>query len=147
MKVRIKKLHKDAKIPTRAHITDAALDLTCTDITIDWAKQEVVCHTGLAFEIPVGHAGLVYPRSSICNKPLVLHNSVGVIDSGYRGEVTVKFLITNPRDFLQSQGAGYIIGDKVAQIMIVPYPEIEFEEAEELSDSDRGIGGYGSTGR
>lgn len=146
MKVRIKKLHKDAVVPKRAHATDAGFDLYCTETSIDWAKQELLCHTGIAFEIPEGHAGLIVPRSSIANKPLVLHNSVGVIDSHYRGEVTAKFIITDAREFLLNDG-GYHSGDRICQMIILPYPEIEFEEAEELTETDRGTCGYGSTGR
>ena len=78
------------------------------------------------------------------NKPLIMANSVGVIDSGYRGEVTARFNITDMR---QSGMNHYQVGNKVAQIIIIPYPKIEFEEAEELSETDRGTGGYGSTGR
>lgn len=146
MKVRIKKLHKDAVIPKKAHATDAAFDLVATEVRVDWAKQELTCYTGLAFEIPEGYAGIVYPRSSVSKKPLILHNSTGIIDSDYRGEVTAKFLITDMKAYLQEAG-GYVAGDRVAQIMIMPFPQIEFEEAEELSETERGTGGYGSTGR
>lgn len=146
MKVRIKKLHKDAVVPKKAHKTDAGFDLYCTETSIDWAKQELLCHTGLAFEIPEGHAGLIFPRSSISNKPLMLHNSVGIIDSDYRGEVTAKFVITDQREFLQNDGS-YHPGDRIAQMVIMPYPEVEFEEADDLSETERGDGGYGSTGK
>lgn len=146
MKVRIKKLHKDAVIPRKAHATDAAFDLVCTETSIDWARQELTCHTGLAFEIPQGYAGIIYPRSSVSNKPLILHNSTGIIDADYRGEVTAKFLITDLRAYLQ-EGGGYVAGDRIAQMMIMPFPQVEFEEAGELTDTERGTGGYGSTGR
>ena len=146
MKVRFKKLHKDAVVPKKAHATDAGFDLYCTETSVDWAKQELLCHTGIAFEIPEGHAGLIFPRSSIANKPLLLHNSVGVIDSHYRGEVTAKFIITDAREFLQTDG-GYHSGARICQMIILPYPEVEFEEAEELTETDRGTCGYGSTGR
>lgn len=148
MKVRIKKLHKDAVVPKKAHTTDAGFDLYCTETSIDWVKQELLCHTGIAFEIPKGHVGLLFPRSSIANKPLLLHNSVGVIDSNYRGEVTAKFIITDVRKFMFLQNeVGYNPGDRICQMIILPYPNIEFEEAEELTETDRGTGGYGSTGR
>lgn len=144
MKVRIKKLNDNAVMPTKAHATDAGFDLYCTSKEIDWTKRQLVCYTGLAFEIPEGYVGLIFPRSLASNKPLMMANSVGVIESGYRGEVTVKFNITDTRysAFVHCQE-----GDKIAQMIIIPYPEIEFEEADSLSDSDRGIGGYGSTGR
>lgn len=144
MKVRIKKLNDNAMMPTKAHAADAGFDLYCTSKEIDWTKRQIVCHTGLAFEIPEGYVGLMFPRSSVSNKPLMMANSVGVVDSGYRGEVTAKFNITDTR---QSAFAHYQEGDRIAQMIIIPYPEIEFEETDSLSESDRGTGGYGSTGR
>lgn len=144
MKVKIKKLCDNAVMPTKAHATDAGFDLYCTSKEVDWDKRQIICHTGLAFEIPEGFVGLLFPRSSVSNKPLIMANSVGVIDSCYRGEVTAKFNITDMR---QSGMNHYQVGNKVAQIIIIPYPEIEFEEADELSETDRGTGGYGSTGR
>ena len=144
MKVRIKKLNDKAVMPTKAHATDAGFDLYCTSKEIDWGRRQLVCHTGLAFEIPEGYVGLLFPRSSVSGKPLMMANSVGVIDSGYRGEVTAKFNITDTR---YSAFSHYQEGDRIAQMIIIPYPEIEFEEADSLSDSDRGTGGYGSTGR
>lgn len=144
MKVRIKKLNDNAVMPTKAHATDAGFDLYCTSKEIDWTKRQIVCHTGLAFEIPEGYVGLIFPRSSVSNKPLMMANSVGVVDSCYRGEVTTKFNITDTR---QSAFAHYQEGDRIAQMIIIPYPEIEFEETDSLSESDRGTGGYGSTGR
>lgn len=143
-KVRIKKLNNNAVMPSKAHATDAGFDLYCTSKEIDWTKRQIVCHTGLAFEIPEGHVGLIFPRSSVSNKPLMMANSVGVVDSCYRGEVTAKFNITDTR---QSAFSHYQEGDRIAQMIIIPYPEIEFEETDSLSDSDRGTGGYGSTGR
>lgn len=144
MKVKIKKLNENAVVPTKAHATDAGFDLYCTSKEVDWDKRQIICHTGLAFEIPEGFVGLLFPRSSVSNKPLIMANSVGVIDSCYRGEVTAKFNITDMR---QSGMNHYQVGNKVAQIIIIPYPEIEFEEADDLSETDRGTGGYGSTGR
>lgn len=144
MKVRIKKLNDNAVLPTKAHATDAGFDLYCTSTEVNWGTRKLTCHTGLAFEIPDGYVGLIFPRSSVSNKPLMMANSVGVIDSGYRGEVTAKFNITGMNEIYANN---YQVGDKIAQMIIIPYPEIEFEEVESLSDSDRGTGGYGSTGR
>ena len=144
MKVRIKKLNDNAVMPTKAHATDAGFDLYCTSKEVHWEKRQLVCHTGVAFEIPEGYVGLIFPRSSVSNKPLMMANSVGVVDSCYRGEVTAKFNITDTR---QSAFSHYQEGDRIAQMIIIPYPEIEFEEADSLSESDRGTGGYGSTGR
>lgn len=144
MKVRIKKLNEKAVIPTKAHATDAGFDLYCTSREVNWEKRQLVCRTGLAFEIPEGYVGLLFPRSSVSNKPLMMSNSVGVVDSCYRGEVTAKFNITDTR---QSAFSHYQEGDRIAQMIIIPYPEIEFEETDSFSESDRGTGGYGSTGR
>lgn len=147
MKVKIKKLHPLAVIPKKAHPTDAGFDLYCTGSVIDWARQELTCSTGLAFEIPEGYAGFIFPRSSVSNKPLMLHNAVGVIDAHYRGEVTAKFHITDLRAYLQDDENKYLEGDRIAQMIILPYPQVEFEEATALSETDRGEGGYGSTGK
>ena len=140
MKVKIKLLHPDAVIPAYAKPGDAGLDLTAVSVEKD-DYGNIVCHTGLAFEIPQGYVGLVFPRSSICWKNLLLSNSVGVVDSGYRGEVTAKFKPSF------TGFPAYQTGDRVAQLIILPYPSIEFEETETLTDTDRGAGGYGSTGR
>lgn len=138
MKVKIKKLNDSAVIPVKAHPTDAGMDLVATSRTI---KDNIVTYgTGLAFEIPKGYVGLVFPRSSIYKTNMDLCNSVGVIDSGYRNEVLAKF-------YLGEVSALYNIGDRIAQMIIMPYPEIEFEESEELSSSDRGEGGFGSSGK
>lgn len=143
MEVKIKKIHPDAAIPKRAHDTDAGYDLVAV-----WKKFDnngnVVYGFGLAFEIPQGYAGLVFPRSSICRKDLILSNSVGVVDSGFRGEVTAKF--RPAYDGMRCEAAAYNVGDRVAQLIIMPIPDIKFTEVDELSDSDRGKGGYGSTG-
>lgn len=141
MKVKIKKLNESAVIPQYAHSTDAGLDLVATSVEVD-NDGNLVYGTGLAFEIPVGYVGLVFPRSSVSLRSLVMANSVGVIDSGYRGEVTAKFKPI--RQFLQNP---YQIGERVAQMVIIPYPHVEFQEVDSLSESDRGTGGYGSTGK
>lgn len=139
MKVKIKKLHPDAVVPKYAHETDAGLDLTVVWASID-ENMNCVYGTGLAFEIPEGYVGLVFPRSSNAKKDLTLTNSVGVIDSGYRGEVTFKYRLA------EAGGKKYYPGDRIGQMIILPYPKIEFEEVDELSESERGVGGYGSTG-
>ncbi|MFV0232785.1 hypothetical protein OBK30_06930 [Empedobacter falsenii] len=157
MKVKIKKIHKDAVIPTYAKDGDAALDLTATSKEFD-SDGNVVYGTGLAFEIPKGFVGLLFPRSSNAKQDLLLSNSVGILDSGYRGEVMFKFKPSYHESVLEEQEKykfggvfwgenSYNIGDRIGQIIILPYPQIEFEEVEELSDSERGKGGYGSTGK
>jgi len=143
MKIRIKKLHSGAVIPTYAKDGDAGMDLTAVSSELD-GHNNIVYSTGLAFEIPKGYVGLLFPRSSNAKQDLLLSNSVGVLDSGYRGEVLFKY-----KKVSGEHGIGltrYLPGDRIGQIIILPYPEIEFEEVEELSESERGIGGYGSSG-
>ena len=176
LQVKIKKLHPDAVVPTYAHETDCGMDLTAVSRTFD-EYGNVVYGFGLAFEIPEGYAGFIFPRSSNHKSGLLLTNSVGVIDSSYRGEVTAKFAsrftMTRPRTFVEKlkmlfetpktfckncyinvntnpcfdEKVNYNIGDRVAQMVILPYPKIEFVEVDELSDTERGTGGYGSTGK
>lgn len=138
MKVKIKKLHEDAVIPAYSKPGDAGLDLVA--VTEEWNEDNsmVTYSTGLAMEIPEGYVGLVFPRSSITKTALNLANSVGVIDSGYRGPIMFKFRYPE-------EGMVYDIGDRIGQIIIMPYPQVEFEEVEELSSTERGEGGFGST--
>ena len=143
MKVNIKKLAPNAVIPKYAKTGDAGMDLVATRTDHD-KYGNIVCYTGLAMEIPDSHVGLLFPRSSISKTPMTLRNSVGVIDSGYRGEIIFKFKKEQYND-LNLPGA-YVAGDRIGQIIIIPYPQIEFNEVTELSDSDRGQGGFGSTG-
>lgn len=143
MDVKIKKIVENAVIPQYAHDTDAGLDLTAISVERD-EHSNIVYHTGLAIEIPDGYVGLLFPRSSVSKYDLFLCNSVGVIDSGYRGEVMLKFNVNNPNKNLNDLHI-YKIGDRVAQLIILPYPKIKLIETEELSNSDRGIGGFGST--
>ena len=142
MKVKIKKLHENAVIPTYSKEGDAGMDLTAVS---KWYEDtNTVYGIGLSFEIPKGYVGLLFPRSSNAKQDLLLSNSVGVLDSGYRGEVLFKFKTTLAAG---KDGSEYKIGDRIGQIIIMPYPQIEFEEVLELSESERGIGGYGSTGK
>ena len=138
MKVKIKKLHPDAVIPKYAKHGDAGLDLTAIDVVAD--GNTLTYKTGLAVEIPWWHVGLLFPRSSVYKTGQTLTNCVGVIDSGYRGEIMLKYT-------LSPYAKEYDIGHRVGQLIIVPYPKIEFEEVQELTPTDRGEGGYGSTGK
>ena len=166
MEVKIKKLDPKAVIPKYAKPGDAGMDLTATSKFYDEFGN--VCYgVGLAFEIPEGFVGLLFPRSSIYKYSITLSNSVGVIDSGYRGEVLFKFKPSGmfvdleeacisdtfeciefgkEHDHLENNHSDYEIGDRIGQIIILPYPKIEFVEVDELSETERGIGGYGSTG-
>ena len=142
MEVKIKKLHPDAVIPVYSKPGDAGLDLTATSIDDD-LYGNIIYGTGLAIEIPEGYVGLLYPRSSNSKTDLYLTNHVGVVDSGYRGEIMFKFRPVNGIE----DAYIYAVGDRIGQLIIMPYPSIKFIETEELSDSDRGDGGFGSTGK
>lgn len=137
MRIRIKKLHQDAVVPRYAHFGDAAVDLVATK---KWEDDHGnVCYgTGLAMEIPENHVGLLFPRSSVSKTNLRLTNAVGVIDSGYRGEVMLKFDKNGDKQ--------YEPGDRVGQLMLVPIQSIQFVQVTNLPGSDRGHGGFGSTG-
>ena len=140
MKVKIKKLHPNAVKPKYAKESDAGMDLVATNI-ISETPSQITYGTGLAIEIPDGMVGLIFPRSSIRNTGLTLSNSVGVIDAGYRGELQATFNKNGVKDEF------YKIGDRIVQIIIVPHPIIQIVEVDELSESSRGIGGFGSTGK
>lgn len=138
MKLKIKKLREEAELPFYAKQGDAGMDLKALTVIRTGKYSEY--GTGIAMEIEEGYVGLVFPRSSISDTDHFLRNSVGVIDSGYRGEVKVRMSIP-------SLGAKeYELGDKVAQLVIIKLPWVEVEECQELSDSERSGGGFGSTG-
>jgi len=141
MNVNIKLLNSDAVLPTYAKFGDAGMDMYATHI-IKWDNNQITYGTGVAMEIPSGFVGLIFPRSSIRKMDLQLSNSVGVIDSGYRGEIQATFNRTST-----ALGTNiYDIGDRVMQIIIVPYPQIEFNLVDDLSKTERGSDGFGSTG-
>jgi dUTP pyrophosphatase len=142
MKVKIKKVHPNAVIPTYAKSGDAGMDLVATSVISDTLTQ-ITYGFGIALQIPEGFVGLVFPRSSIRKYDLTLSNSVGVIDSGYRGELQATFNKTQAVDRYPEY---YKVGDRIAQIMIIPFLFSKFEETDELSDTERGDGGFGSTG-
>ena len=130
-------------LPTRAHTTDAGLDLTATRLTQEVdpsGKLTLVYHTDIAVEIPEGYVGLLFMRSSVANRSITLVNAVGVIDSGYRGEIISKFKITT--DAIPSV---YQPGEKFAQLVIVPISLDVTKFVDELSESDRDADGFGST--
>lgn len=137
MNIKIKKLNPEAKIPHYANIGDAGMDIYAT------SKEEkakfIEYGTGLSFELPEDYMMLVFPRSSLSNKDLILTNHVGILDSGYRGELKLRYRKIG--DDI------YDVGDKIGQIVVVPFPKVEFEEVDELSDTSRGNGGFGSTGK
>ena len=136
------KLRDDAVLPSRAHSGDAGFDLSaCEEITIGVGERAAV-GTGIAVEIPDGHAGLVVPRSGLALRHgISMVNSPGVIDAGYRGEVRLLLLNTdNASAFTVEPGM------RVAQLLVVPLADIELIESDEATATDRGVGGFGSTG-
>lgn len=142
MPIRFKKLHPDAKAPYQATPGSAGWDLTA--VSVEPVKEDAfLCRygTGLAVEIPQGHVGLVFPRSSVYKTGQLLTNCVGVIDSDYRGEITAVFAGTH------TGNNAYQPGDRIAQLVIMPIPAVKFVEVEELTETQRGAGGYGSTGK
>lgn len=143
MEIKIKKLRDDAEIPTYAKPGDACCDVTAIEMEYDDINDLFVYHTGLSFEIPEGYCLKIYPRSSNTKTDFYLPNSVGNLDSGYRGELLVKY---KARDFGEI-AAPYEVGDRVAQIQVMPYPTIEFVVVNELSETERGTGGFGHTGK
>lgn len=144
MEVNIKRLKDKSVLPVKAHKSDACFDLTCESITTEIGEDGqlvIVYHSGIAIELPDNYTALVFPRSSLSKKSMFLTNGVGVIDSGYRGEILAKFK-TNTNVV----PAVYKEGERFAQLIILPYPSIDFNEVSELSESDRNDGGFGSTG-
>ena len=192
LKVKIKKLVPEAVIPTYAKDCDIGMDVTATSVEYDRELDCFVYHTGLAFELPKGYGMLIFPRSSNRKTNCYMANHVGILDSGYRGELLLCFkykdsvlsilssfrsdkfieriannletkdvkrlamaLIKTSNDIINNDleldnfmanFAPYKVGDRIGQIVIVPYPTVEFEETDTLSESERGAGGHGSTG-
>ena len=140
---KFKKLHKDAVTPTYSKKGDGCVDLHCVSYVLNEQTNQVTYSTGISLEIPSGYVGLVFPRSSIRRTVLELSNSVGVIDSGYRGEIMATFNINTGTN----QSTIYENGERICQLMILPYPKIKFTEVTNLSETDRGDGGFGSTGK
>lgn len=165
LKIKIKKLDPRAVIPTKAHPTDAGYDLTAIKRDVD-EYGNVTYRTGLAFEIPEGIGGFIFCRSSNNKKPLALANAVAVIDPPYRGEVWLKFKPTlvacmeeedeygQPKRFtpgmspdILSEEDAYEVGDRIAQIVFLPFYNADFIEVDKLSETDRGESGNGESGR
>jgi dUTP pyrophosphatase len=142
MKLNCIKLHPEAVLPTYAHDGDAGLDMRCVDAAMSDDWKCIFYYTGIAVEIPNGYVGLLFPRSSVYKTGLFLANSVGVIDSGYRGEIKFVYRF-DPED----KTCYYGIGDKVGQLVIVPCLKVEPVTAMSLSVTDRDDQGFGSSGR
>jgi dUTP pyrophosphatase len=137
MQIKFTKTHPNAITPSYATNGDAGLDLTAVHYNrID--SEHIKYYFGIAVEIPTGYVGLIFPRSSCYKKRQLMSNCVGVIDSGYRGEISTIMLGTSQEKYNE--------GDRVAQLIVMPYPNIEMVEVDKLSESERGSRGYGSTG-
>jgi dUTP pyrophosphatase len=168
--LKVKKLYENVPTPKYATNGSAGLDLTAMSRIYD--KNGNVCYgTGIAVEIPEGYVGLLFPRSSITKKDIFVKNSVGVIDSDYRGEIILKcapclgfanydnnnynrYGISTDQDYFESitylsdnEFDHYDIGDKCCQLVIVPIPKVVIHLVDELSETERGAGGYGHTGK
>ena len=143
MDLPVRRLTQAATLPTRAHEGDAGLDLHAAEPAILAPGERISVGTGIAVEIPVGHAGLVLPRSGLAARHgIALVNSPGLIDAGYRGEVRVLLLNTDAESTFEIG-----VGDRIAQLLITPFTAAEPLAAAELVTSARGEGGFGSSGR
>tara|TARA_R100001126_G_scaffold658_1_gene423 strand:- start:1374 stop:1811 length:438 start_codon:yes stop_codon:yes gene_type:complete len=145
MIVQFKKLSPNAITPSYAKDGDAGLDISAITYMINKEHNFIEYHTGLAFEIPKGHVGLLFPRSSVSKTDLRLANCVGVVDSGYRGEITFRYKFSKDTYFAALKR--FQEGDRIGQLVILEYPDIQLRETDELSETERGADGYGSTGK
>lgn len=137
--MKVKKLHPDALLPSRAHPTDSGADLFALEHTILPPHAVTNVHTGIAVELPEGTSGIIWGKSSVESKGIKA--MAGLVDAPYRGELIVCMFNLNDTEFIFEKG------QKVAQLVVLPTLYPNFEEAEELSDTTRGMGGFGSTGR
>ncbi|HRV59857.1 MAG: dUTP diphosphatase [Solirubrobacterales bacterium] len=142
MELKVQLLRDSATIPTRSHDGDAGLDLYAAEAAHIGPGERWQVATGIAVEIPEGHAGLVLPRSGLAKRHgISLVNAPGLIDAGYRGEVGVLLLNNDPAEVFRIKP-----GDRIAQLLVIPFAAIEPVETETLSETARGEGGFGSTG-
>jgi dUTP pyrophosphatase len=141
MILRFKRVHPDAVLPAYAHASDAGMDVRSVEDIVVPAKGRALVHTGLVMLLPPGYEAQVRPRSGLALKHgMTVLNTPGTIDSGYRGEVGVILANLGDEDFTVRKG------DKVAQIVVAPVTQAVIEEADEIDETDRGAGGFGSTG-
>ena len=144
MKVKIKLLHPLAEVPKKAYEHDAGFDLKAVSVSRD-DYGNAVYGTGVSVRIPNGYVGLLFQRSSVAKKSQILSNAVGVVDAGSLGEITFKF--RHLVDVRKSAARPYEIGERIGQLIIMPIPSIDFVEVNDLGDSERGTGNYGSSGK
>jgi len=160
--LKVKKLHPNAVLPKRANSTDAGYDLVALDCGQIVRDNFIEYNSGIAIELPPGYHALIHPRSSISSHDLILANSIGLVDNGYRGPILCRFKIVPPQkpteDFSESGGVTmegqyqipwfpkiYCKGDRIAQLVIEKTVDVEVQAVEELSTTARGAGGFGST--
>ena len=142
MRVEFKRLDPAVQLPRRARDGDAGLDLAANEDVKVGPGERAMVGTGLAVAIPPGHAGLVLPRSGLASRQgLTLANSPGLIDAGYRGEITIALVNLDPGQAVEVRR-----GDRIAQLVVVPFAQADAVEVAELPESARGQGGFGSTG-
>lgn len=141
MNLKVKLTHPEAVMPSKATEGSAGYDLTAISETINLQNRYIEYSFGLSMAIPKGHVGLIFPRSSISKKDITLANAVGCIDEDYRGEITARF-----KNLLLVGAKKYNVGDRIAQLVVLKLPEITLEQVDELDETNRGSGGYGSTG-
>lgn len=145
MRIYFKKLNQRAMAPTKAHKDDAGYDLVATSQSTfydDRLAGYTEYGTGLAVAIPKGYVGLLFPRSSVSRTNQILSNCVGVLDSGYIGEIKARF-----RTILDSKAESYLPPDKILQLVILELPDTQLVEVDDLDATDRGLGGFGSSGQ
>jgi dUTP pyrophosphatase len=142
VEVKIKKLVDHAVIPTYSKEGDAGLDLTAVSCTFNNDDLYVEYDTGISIELPPGYVGLIFPRSSISRTPHTLTNSVGIVDENYRGSIKFRFRTIEGREDTE-----YMVGDRIGQLVIIPYPKVKLTEVTQLNESNRGSGGFGSSGK
>jgi dUTP pyrophosphatase len=153
MKIKIKKVSENAQIPKKAHNTDACFDVFASEIKTKSASgvETVVVKLGFSTEIPEGYKGILVPRSSLTDTTWMMQNSPGQIDESYRGEYQMRFkqllCFNNDTKDVFKQDFPYKVGDRVGQVYFEKVLETEFEVVKELSDSERGSGGFGSSGK
>jgi len=143
--VKIKKLNPDAVIPFYATNGSAGMDVTAIGRDYDNANDCWIYHTGLSFQLPKGYVMLIFPRSSNRKTNYYLANHVGVLDSDYTGELMLMFKSRDASE-MRFVEPPYNVGDRIGQIIILPYPKIQFNEVDNLDETERGNGGFGSTG-
>lgn len=159
--IKFKKLNQNAVIPSYAHDGDVGMDLTAIDVEYDQEKDLYIYHTGLVCESDKGYGIFLFPRSSNCKTEAYLTNHVGIVDSFlYRGEIQLRY--KNRDRYRKSlweritgkvnkeramRFAPYEEGDRIGQMVVLPYPQVTIQEVDELSDTERGTGGFGSTGK